>query len=57
MKRSNWKQTIFTALSWSMDPSDPWVSKSFDTVDDNDDVDTVFTWSNVNCPRILARVK
>jgi len=57
MKRSNWKQTVFTALSWSIDPSDPWVSKSFDTVDDDDDDDIVFTWSNVNCPRILARVK
>ncbi len=40
-----------------MDPSGPWVSKSLETGDDDDDVDIVSTWSNVNCPRILARVK
>lgn len=50
------KQTVFTALSWSIDPSGPWVSKSFENGDDTND-DIVSTWSNANWPRILARVK
>lgn len=49
--------TVFTALSWSIEPSGPWVMISFGMDIAAEYVLKVSTWSKVISPRIFSRVK